>query len=211
MQIYSAKSLFGLDRSDENHVVTLLSDYIDNECKAVDSLQRVLAVNPDSIQDANPKLGSSVVFYLTSVMQKIDANFLTMSVMEDGYQKSRKIASTYSFLFTAGMSFRSQLFSVEGDAYVHQLKEGLISSIFLLQKPTSTEVVLNLEKSLSNHLQKCIDAGSSAEKFADAILSAFLTFGVIYLKQGKELSSVQEYLLSLKKEWDKSMPTEEIF
>lgn len=68
--------------------------------------------------------------------------------------------------------------------------------------------MLNLEKNLSNHLQKCVEAGPSAEKFAEAIFHTFLAYGLSYLKQDQGLSSLEKYLLSLKQEWEKSMPTE---
>lgn len=207
-QIPSADSLFGLKRKDSNAVVNLLCDFIDHECSAAASYEKVLALSSNHIVGSDQRLGSSVAFYLTSVMQNVDRSFLTLALMDDEAEKFKRIASTYSFLFTAGMHFQSQLESVDSRLYVSELKEQLISSIFLLKKPSSKDQVLNLEKSLSRHLQKCAEAGSSAEKFAEAIFSTFLAYGLSYLKQDKGLSSLEKYLFSLKQEWEKNMPAE---
>lgn len=129
-RIPTADSLFGLKRKDSNAVVNLLCDFIDHECKTAASYEKVLALSSNQIIGSNQRLASSVAFYLTSVMQNVDRSFLTLALMDDGDEKFKKIASTYSFLFTAGMHFQSQLESVDDSTYVAELKEALISSIF---------------------------------------------------------------------------------
>lgn len=199
--VMSTDDLFAITRKNKSPTANLVYDFINDSVRKSNATSQHFSVLQNKATSERPKMGGAVAFFLTSIIQLANSNALTLCLLQEGESKQHQLACLYSFLFTAGMHFREATDCEHDQEFVSQLKEGLLSSIYLLQKPKSKDNILDLEERMNKQLEYCAHIGPSAEKFAQLIFQTFAALGLGHLNKDETVESVKKYLGALYEEW----------